>query len=301
MGSYFLHLDESIRGKLIVVGGFICAADELRAVTDAWIAMRGEMGLEEDEPLKWNYSQNSAVRKRLEDGGWDRRERGRVMVETIRALPVTLVADVIYDDREARRPPLDFYKDALDWLLLRFRNFVTDLRPVPPGPHIVVLDQPSPAPPARPTDDPRFSWLANRETIWYRVYKNAYEYGWRFPWARHGQVHSLQTDGFYPSVLISHAKFNPLLEIADAVAGVCIDFAFYNLQRSDGDALPDMQWQDEQFIKLALKFRANPRTGDILNWGFALFPSRAPAFAAFAQWVTRLCTHEGFAPLREDD
>ena len=35
--------------------------------------------------------------------------------------------------------------------------------------------------------------------------------------ARYTAVHSLKADGFYPSALVSHAKFNPLLEVADAV------------------------------------------------------------------------------------
>jgi hypothetical protein len=261
------------------------------------MAMREQIGLSAEEPLKWNYSQNSAVRRRVEEHGWTNRERRRVMIETIRNAPITLLADVIYDDREARRPPLDFYKEALDWVVLRFRNFVTDLAPAPPGPHVVVLDQPSPAPPARPTDDPRFSWLANREHIWYVQYRSAYENGWRFSDAR--TVRPARDDGFYPSVVISHAKFNPLLEVADAIAGISLDFAHYNLGRAQGNELPEIEWRDEQFIKVASKFRANPQNGNILNWGFALFPSRAPAFDSFAGWVTTLCTHPNFAFLRD--
>jgi len=176
---------------------------------------------------------------------------------------------------------------------------VTDISPAPPGPHVVVLDQPSPASPARPSDDARFAWLANRETIWYLVYRHAYQVGWRFPWARYQQVGSLRRDGFLPSVVISHAKFNPLLEIADAVAGLALDFAFHNIKNAKGEALPDIAWQDEQFMKVAGKFRAK-WDGDILTYGFALFPSRAPLFEEFARWVTRLCTDEKFAKLRGD-
>ena len=295
--SYYLHLDESYRGKLIAVGGFICAAEDLRAVEEAWIEMREEMGLEEDEPLKWNLSQSSAVRKKLDAAGCDNRARRRAMIEVIREAPITLLADVIYDERESKRPPLDYYKEALDWLLLRFRNYVTDLPVRPPGPQMVVLDQPSPAPPARPTEDPRFSWLVERETIWYRVYQRAYEDGWRFPWARHDKVHSLRRAGFYPSVVISHAKFNPLLEIADAVAGLSLDFAYYNINKAKGGTLPDMDWQDEQFMKVARKFRAR-WNGDILSYGFAVFPSTTPAFASFTGWVTTLCTDDQFASFR---
>lgn len=295
--AYYLHLDESYRGKLIAVGGFICAADDLRAVEEAWLGIREQMGLDEGEPLKWNMSESNAVRKRLDAAGWTNRERRRLMIDVIRAAPITLLADVIFDERDTKRPPLDFYKEALDWLLLRFRNFITDRSPAPPGPHVVVLDQPSPAPAARPTDDPRFSWLVNRETIWYRVYRRAYEIGWRFPWAQHQKVGSLRRDGFYPSAAISHAKFNPLLEVADAVVGLTFDFAYYNINRSKGNDLPDMDWQDEQFMRVARKFRAK-WDGDILRYGFAVFPSTTPAFTEFARWVTTLCTDEAFARFR---
>jgi hypothetical protein len=292
-----MHLDESGRGNFIAVGGFICAADDVLPIADAWEAMRLAMGIGPDEPLKWNFGQNNATRRRLDEAGWVNQERRRLILDTIRELPVTLLADVIYDDRDLNRPPLDFYKEALDWLLLRFRNFVTDLNPRPTGPHVVVLDQPSPAPEAR-TNDPRFAWLAERRVIWYRVYERAYKEGWHFPWARFDVVQTLRQDGFYPSCLVSHAKFNPLLEVADAVAGLALDFAFYNIRNAGADGrLPRVEWQDEQFIKVVRKFRAK-WNGDVLKYGFALFPRTTPAFANFGEWVTYLSTNDDFAALR---
>jgi len=298
MSSFFLHLDESVKGNVIAVGGFICAADDLRDVAAAWVAMRESMGIDEDEPLKWNYGEKEDVRVRIEKEGWSNIERRKLMIEVIRGAPITLLADVIYDDRASKRSPLDFYKEALDWVVLRFRNFITDMTPPPAGPHLVVLDQPSPAKPARPDDDPRFRWLVNRETIWYHVYRFAYEVGWRFSRARHERVQSLRGEGFYPSVLISHAKFNPLLEIADAVAGMASDFAHYNLK--DGTAQPPVAWQDEQFMKVVRKFRAK-WNGDILSYGFALFPNSTPGYDQFTKWVTDMCTDSDYAELRGDE
>jgi hypothetical protein len=75
-------------------------------------------------------------------------------------------------------------------------------------------------------------------------------------------VPALSRASFYPSVVVSHAKFNPVLEIADAVAGLALDFAEYNLRTADEDELPDVGWQDEQMIRAAAKFRAGP-TGEI--------------------------------------
>lgn len=292
--SYFLHLDESYKGRLIAVGGFICSSADLPTVLSAWIATRQTMGLKPDEPLKWNFSQNSAVRKRLDQAGMPNQERRRLMCDTIRAAPVMLLADVIYDAREGGRPTLDFYRFALDWLVLRFRNHLTDMAPAPSGPHVVVLDQPSPTSPNRP-DQPQYNWLADRETIWYHVYRNAYQNGWVFD---NGKcVCPLSENGFYPSVVVSHAKFDPLLEVADAVAGLSLDFAYYNLLSAQGDALPEPGWQDKQFLSVAGKFRAAPNR-DILNWGYAVFPRSAPAFATFTGWITSLITDPRFDNLR---
>jgi hypothetical protein len=293
-----MHLDESIRGNLIVVGGFLCEDDQVASIAASWVAMREAMGLREDEAHKWNYGRHNAVRAALEARGWGRRERRRLAIDTLRELPITMVADALYDDRESRRSPLDFYKDALDWLLLRHRNWVTDKRPIPVGPHVVVLDQPSAAQAARPSLDPRYAWLTHRETIWYHVYKEKYERGWRFLWAAHDAVQGLREDGFYPSVVISHAKFNPLLEIADAVVGLTLDFVFYNLYEAESDELPHVAWQDEQFIRVVKKFRSKPN-GDCLSYGFDIFPITGPARTTLTQWVTRLSTHEDFAYLRD--
>jgi len=286
VSSYYLHVDESIRGNVIAVGGYICAASDLDTVTRSWIEVREQLGLDEEQSLKWNYGKSSAVRRSLEERGWDRRERRPIVLEAIREAPITLLADVIYDDRGLRRTPIDFYTDALDWLLLRFRNFLTDMSPTPPGPHVVVLDQPSPAPPAR--------WLENRETLWYHRYRRAWLDGWSFSF-RGNRVRPMRKDGFFPSVVISHAKFNPLLEIADAVAGLTMDFAHHNLQE---EGMPEeVSWEDDQLIRVARKFRSDS-TGNILNHGFGLFPRTAPAFEDLRKWVTVLSTSPNYASLR---
>lgn len=254
------------------------------------------MGIEENEPLKWNFGQTSKVRRRIEESGWTNRERRRLVLEAIRELPITLLADVLYDVREEERSPLDFYRYALDWLVLRFRNYITDLNPRPAGPHFVVLDKPSPTSAIRGDwIDYRYQWLKDREQIWHVHYQQAYLDGFRFPGRR---VPPLSEAGFYPSALVSHAKFNPMLEIADAVAGLALDFVDYNLHRAEADRLPDIDWKDEQLIRVARKFRARA-TGDIYRWGFAVFPEGTPAVKAIGDWVRILCTHSDHSELRD--
>ncbi len=293
MAGYFLHLDESLRGRFLALGGFICDAESLSLVEERWLAARRTMGIASSEPLKWNYSQNQSVRRRIEEEGWSNVQRRREMIDAIRDSPVVLLADVLYDEREGRRGPLDFYRHALDWLVLRFRNFVTDRGAT--GPHIVVLDQPSPAAVGRPGfTDERLAWLSDRERIWYVHYREKRENGFTF---QGGGVRPLREDGFYPSVLLSHAKYNVLLEVADAVAGLALDFAQYNVERAAAGQLPEMAWQDEQFARVASKFRSDTNR-NAFNWGFALFPPRTPAYDQVAAWVRRLCTDEAFGVMR---
>lgn len=295
MAGYVMHLDESLRGQLISVGGFICAQDHLPEVSRSWRGLRESIGLAEDEPFKWNYGQTSITRRRLEEEGWGLRERRAVVIEFLREAPVTLMADVLYDDRGQNRGPLDFYRFALDWLALRFRYYVTELRPIPTGPHYVVLDKPSPAPPARPPyNDPRFDWLRNREQIWYVHYCEKHRHGFTFPG---GSVRALREDGFYPSVLVSHAKYNVLLEIADAIAGLALDFTHYNMRNANGEELPHVGWQDEQMIRLAGRFRCDS-AGNIYRFGFMVFPDRTPAAQSIERWVSHFCTHPDYAWLR---
>src|SRR4051812_18324137 len=108
MSSYLMHLDESLRGHLLSVGGFICEYGDVAAIESAWMEMRREMGLDDTEPLKWNYGSTSTVRRRIEGAGWTNIERRGAMIDVIRDVPVTLMADVLYDDRGSRRPALDF-------------------------------------------------------------------------------------------------------------------------------------------------------------------------------------------------
>jgi hypothetical protein len=68
-------------------------------------------------------------------------------------------------------------------------------------------------------------------------------------------------------------------------------------QNSTDGRLPQMEWQDEQFMRVARKFRHQPN-GDILGRGFAIFPRTAPACSEFKTWVTTLCTADEYSSLR---
>jgi hypothetical protein len=275
MSGYILHLDESIRWRLISVGGFIVASDDLSGIRQEWAVLRAKLGLREDELLKWNFGEQDATRRRLEAAGWTKAKRADAVVETISQLPVTLVADILADERRGERGPLDFYRYGVDYVCVGFRNHACwDMQSA--GPHFVVVDAPAVPPKHRPnTDDSTFDWLKNRDNIWHIHYRKKF-------------AEDLGQHGFYPSLLVSHAKYNQFLEIADAIAGLALDFAEYNLKgfRCTGE-LPEVGWQDRGMARLVGRFRRGPG-GTIRKFGFTLFPEWIPGGKETAEWLDRL-------------
>jgi len=285
--GYVLHLDESLRWRLIVVGGFICEHGALVRVAENWASMRRTMGLIDGELLKWNFGQKSKTRARLESAGWNKIKRNELVIATIAALPAVLIADGLYDARRGlSRGPLDFYRYGIDYLCTGLRNYACwDMGS--DGPHLVVIDSPSPPPRPRPgTDDSSFEWLKDREHIWHVHYGKRYREGFK---SARAHIEPLADDGFYPSLLVSNAKFNPLLEIADAVAGLALDFLEYNMKGfAASGKLPPESWEDELLAQLVAKFRGGP-DGHIGRRGFTLFPSWAPGAESVYAWLDRLC------------
>ena len=146
----------------------------------------------------------------------------------------------------------------MDYVCIGFRCFsVYDRKST--GPNFVVIDKPSAPPrPRRGTDDCSLEWLGkDREEIWHIHYRELF---WKGPKnTKSGDKTPLYKHSFYPALLVSQAKYNRLLEIADAVAGLALDFAEYNLKAFQRDGkLPPHGWPDKQVEELADKFRKGP-------------------------------------------
>lgn len=280
MTGYILHLDESIRGRLLSVGGFICSLDDIADVRKRWASLRQTFGLARDDELKWNWPANDPARAPVEARGWNKKRRNQAVVDALSSMPITLMADLLYDERGHSRGPLDFYRYGVDYVCVGFRCCAVYERQCP-GPHIVVVDKPSPPPkPRRGTDDSAFEWLKDREEIWHVHYRRLL---WDGP--KGSDSTPLYKSNFYPALLVSQAKYNRLLEIADAVSGLALDFAEYNLKgvREDG-SLPPRSWQDQLMADLASKFRRGPN-GKIRHYGFTLFPEWIRGGREVGEWL----------------
>lgn len=285
MSGYVLHVDESYQWKLLSVGGFLCALDDLPAVRKRWAELRLELGVKQDEELKWNWGQNDPVRLRVEKAGWSKTRRNAAVVRALREMPITLMADLLYDIRVGtERTQLDFYRWGFDYVCVGFRCECVYQRGSS-GPHLVVVDKPSAAqrPKRGHPKGPSFGWLKDREEIWHVHYRKLF---WEGP--KGSDTTPLYQHNFYPALLVSQAKYNRLLEVADAVAGLSLDFVQYNLQGFEADGeLPPKDWPDELYEQLAHKFRRGPN-GMVRHYGFTLFPERVPGAAEVSHWLDRL-------------
>ena len=109
MGGFVVHLDESQRWKLISVGAFMCALEDLPEIRLHWARLRRRLGLRQNEELKWNWPKDDVTRKRVEEAGWTKKKRNEAVVATIANMPLTLMADLLLDERTNGRGPRDFH------------------------------------------------------------------------------------------------------------------------------------------------------------------------------------------------
>jgi hypothetical protein len=79
-----------------------------------------------------------------------------------------------------------------------------------------------------------------------------------------------------------------MLQIADAIAGLALDFAEYNLKGfRDTGSLPEVGWQDRSLSRLVHLFRSG-KDGTIKKYGFTLFPDSIPGGRKVSSWLDRM-------------
>lgn len=269
------------------LGGYICRESSIPGIEERWANVKQVMGLSATDELKWNLPTDHPSRIALRGGKWDRQvERAPAMVNAIADMEVTVLCDVMVDTRKrVQRPPEDFYRYALEWLLLKFANVLVE-NGARSGPHLVVADYPPSVQNTQDVDlkdDPAYAWLPRRDRIAFDVYTDAYTSGFsRYPTPRPPCLRDL---GLYPSLLTSHADVNPCLQIADVVVGATTQCVKENLTQFDviiakpsgfRPLFPQIVMQqvrgDTCMPTLWRKFLGF-EGGKVIRTGFCIFPS----------------------------
>jgi hypothetical protein len=272
--SYAMFVDESVRGQLIVVAGYIVALHDVPRIVDMWRKLKTTLGVRPETELKWTLGQSDPVRAKLEANGWTHARMCPAVLRTIAPMPITVVADVLLVSEHFQ--PERYYDDAFQWLLLGFRNFLVRDRPRterPVGPHMVLVDRP-----------PRADRRAAAEDAYRDMYWNGMSFA--MPYGIQA-IDNLKSLGFMPSVLQGHARNDDTLQIADALAGCVRDFITYNVFAEGRNLdLPEERFQDQNFRIIAPRFRGYD-VRKLWSYGLQVFPRRHPRLLALERLFTR--------------
>ena len=273
-----LVLDESWTGKVITVGGFLAADDDLLALAQGWREMKIQMSLAAQDELKYAIDDDHPSRPRLDAAGWLRAERLPVLLEWVATQPVLLIADTVHDWRDGDTAQVQYlYVHALGWCIRRAANHVQfDLGSLA-GPHTVLVDMPNPAHGIVPQDQTGLlrTLKDSLGTAAFALYQDRYLNPESFP---SGAVGSPLVElGFRPELRASHGRHSDLLQIADLVAGCVRELCAWYLNSGvdDGDTFQG-GWREENFLRIAGVFRSTAQ-GEVLRHGLDVFSPDHPA------------------------
>jgi hypothetical protein len=281
-------LDESWTGKVITVGGFLAADDDLLALAQGWREMKIQMSLTAQDELKYAIDDDHPSRPRLDAAGWLRAERLPVLLEWVATQPVLLIADTVHDWRDGDTAQVQhLYVHALGWCIRRAANHVQFDLGGPDGPHTVLVDMPNPAHGIVPEDQTGLlrTLKDSLGTAAFALYQDRYLNPESFPSGATGSP--LVELGFRPELHASHARHSDLLQIADLVAGSVRELSAWYLNSGvdEGGAFQG-GWREENFLRIADAFRSNAQ-GEVLRIGLDVFSPEHPA-TGLSDYLERL-------------
>lgn len=282
--SRVLVLDESLRGNVIAVGGFIVTADRMTDVVTAWRALKRDVfEIDPSLELKYTMVDRHPARIALDAAGWNQARRVPAMLNAVAAMDVAVLVDVLVDVRTDVRVD-QLYLDALGWCVRRAANHVgTDVD----GPHWVIADMPPQAGEldAEGVSDRLRELHAHVGTAAFDHYQRLYHQPQPLGPGREGPP--LRELGFAPTLLAAHARHADLLQVADVVVGTVRDLVSRCVADADARGrLPMASWREENFRIIGGRLRRGPR---VIGYGFDVFPPDGPGVPAIRDRVERLC------------
>lgn len=286
--SRVLVLDESLRGNVIAVGGYVVTADRLGEIVETWRALKREtLGIDPTMELKYTMPDHHPTRRLLDGTSWNHSRRVPAMLDVIAGLDVRLLVDVLVDVRAEKRPE-QWYLDGLGWCLRRQANEVDD---DVDGPHWAIVDMP---PQAGELDAAGVSERLREMhehvgTAAFDHYQRLYLEPEDFGWGRVAQP--LRAFGFAPTLVAAHARHCDLLQIADIVVGSASDFVSNCIRAVNAGmligSLPAEGWREENMRRIGPKFRRGP--AQVCGYGFDVFPPHATGVAEVRERFEALC------------
>lgn len=268
--AWVLVLDESQRGDVLAIGGFLAPARELSRLVDEWRELKQEqLGIDPSSEVKFTMPEEHPTRQVLDGRGITRKDLCPILLQGVRDMGILLLADVVFPVLD-NLLPWALYVDALKWCIRRFANHVEmDVRGSAEGPHWVLVDMP-PSPGEIDQMPPRLQDLYKyRGTAPFDGYQRLYWEPEDFGSGRRGTP--LRDLDFGPTLVAAHARHSDLLQIADAVAGCVAEFCEYNLRKLGASGqLPSPTYREKNLAVIAGAFRRGPK--GVKGYGFDFFP-----------------------------
>jgi hypothetical protein len=216
MGSLSVWVDESEKGEILVVAGVLADWTAVPRIVRGWWKVKAAFGLPPEAEIKSTLPKDHPTRKSLKDPEIIK----KLCVEATEFIAgqddLSCIAVVMVEKRKkvssSNRNVRDFYCEALKYIIQRAAEEVVEAKLQD---CVVVCDTPELG---KEKYQLRAIWRGKGavEKAYQRWYWNGVSTG---PGMQYHQG-PLADIGFHPSVLIGHAKYHDMLQIADAVAGV---------------------------------------------------------------------------------
>jgi hypothetical protein len=263
--------DESEQFPFLGVGGFYAALADLPYIEATWRAMKvAQLGLAEDDELKWNLPEGHGTRLKLEQSNSTTRRVLELAISTIAGLPLTGVCMIMREQRSIVWQPLigrlsirHHYCTGLQYALQRVAE-ETHLRGRPET-SICIIDEPGglQRPRILPISWPTMRWLVFDKKAANQMYRTFMANSIGQGPARVA-LPPLRQLAFASGLLMGHATHDDLLQIADHITG-----CFTSLVK-DTSTNRTTDWIIRQAISLLPRMRGAP--GGVPGNGLVLWP-----------------------------
>jgi hypothetical protein len=281
MGSLSVWVDESEKGKILVVAGVLADWTAVPSIVRGWRKVKAAFGLPPEAEIKSTLPDGHPTQQRLEDqkiirelcvkatefiAGQD--DLSCIAVAMVEKRNVPFWKKVIWRKASVR----DFYCEALKYIIQRAAEEVVEAKLQD---CVVVCDTPELG-----KDKYQFRAIKRGKGAVEEAYQSWYWNGVSTGPGMQYHQGPLADIGFHPSVLIGDATYHDMLQIADAVAGVTSKWVDAVRKKNEVRS-----WEVDRFKTLSIRFRKRHGDPSFFGGGFVLWPKDEKLWALLQKSV----------------
>jgi hypothetical protein len=263
-----LWIDESERGEFLGVGGFFTSIDDIKDIVADWKDMKVSIGLKKTSEVKWNFDKDHPTKKQLIELGESTKTLSAKAIKLISGLErITCLVCVMRDTRNKamlkrvwkKTSVRDFYCEALKYLLHRLAE---EAEIESWNQALIFCDTPSLG-----RNDYSSGAIRRGSKAIFNRYEEYYEQGVGVGPNKIYSDKPLEQLGFHPSICISDATYHDMLQIADVIVGVTMDWFISSIKDRQE------KWVLDCFQSITKLFRNRHGYPEFFGDGFIMFPS----------------------------